>query len=154
MFGIGFQELLVIMAIALLVFGPKKLPELARSLGKGLAEFRRASTELRDHLNVDLDPEPPKPRTEPDQVTAATDSATPPVEEAPSSKPKEESAAPPEPAGAQRAEGERSQRPEGERSSGLNVGGDPPRKPQSQPASTPEEAGAQRGEAERSQKDG
>ncbi len=47
MFGIGMTELLVILTIGLLVIGPKKLPELARSLGKGLAEFRRASTEMR-----------------------------------------------------------------------------------------------------------
>jgi len=47
MFGIGMTELLVILVIGLLVLGPKRLPELARSLGKGLAEFRRASTEMR-----------------------------------------------------------------------------------------------------------
>ncbi len=47
MFGIGMTELLVILTIGLIVIGPKKLPELARSLGKGLAEFRRASTEMR-----------------------------------------------------------------------------------------------------------
>ncbi len=47
MFGIGMTELMVILVIGLLVIGPKKLPELARSLGKGLAEFRRASTEIR-----------------------------------------------------------------------------------------------------------
>ena len=47
MFGIGMTELLVILVIGLLVIGPKKLPELARSLGKGLAEFRRASTDMR-----------------------------------------------------------------------------------------------------------
>jgi len=47
MFGIGMTELLVILVIGLLVLGPKRLPELARSLGKGLAEFRRASTDLR-----------------------------------------------------------------------------------------------------------
>ncbi len=47
MFGIGMTELLVILTIALIVIGPKKLPELARSLGKGLAEFRRASSEMR-----------------------------------------------------------------------------------------------------------
>ena len=47
MFGIGMTELLVILTIGLIVIGPKKLPELARSLGKGLAEFRRASTEVR-----------------------------------------------------------------------------------------------------------
>jgi TatA/E family protein of Tat protein translocase len=56
MFGIGMTELLVIMAIALVVLGPKKLPELARSLGRGLAEFRRASTDLhREFLDVDKD---------------------------------------------------------------------------------------------------
>ena len=47
MFGIGMTELLVILAIGLLVLGPKRLPGLARSLGRGLAEFRRASTDLR-----------------------------------------------------------------------------------------------------------
>jgi len=46
-FGIGMTELLVILVIGLLVLGPKRLPELARSLGRGLAEFRRASTDMR-----------------------------------------------------------------------------------------------------------
>ena len=47
MFGIGMTELLVILVLALLVLGPKRLPEMARSLGRGLAEFRRASTDIR-----------------------------------------------------------------------------------------------------------
>ena len=63
MFGIGMTELLVILTIGLIVIGPKKLPELARSLGKGLAEFRRASTEVRrEFLSVadeaKIDPPP------------------------------------------------------------------------------------------------
>ncbi len=47
MFGIGMPELVIIMVIALVVMGPQKLPELARSLGKGLAEFKRASNDFR-----------------------------------------------------------------------------------------------------------
>jgi TatA/E family protein of Tat protein translocase len=56
MFGIGAWEMLVIGVIALLIFGPKRLPELARSLGKGLAEFRRASSDLRRSIDLDLNP--------------------------------------------------------------------------------------------------
>ncbi len=44
--SLGVQELLVIFVIALIVFGPKKLPELGKSLGKGIAEFKKASSEL------------------------------------------------------------------------------------------------------------
>ncbi len=51
--GIGMTELLVIFVIALLVIGPKKLPELARSLGKGLGEFKRATSDLRDSLELE-----------------------------------------------------------------------------------------------------
>ena len=47
MFGIGFPELLLIMAIALIVLGPKRLPDLARALGRGFSEFKRATEELK-----------------------------------------------------------------------------------------------------------
>ncbi len=53
MFGIGPMELLLIFVVALLVFGPKRLPELARTLGRGLAEFRRASNDLRQSIALD-----------------------------------------------------------------------------------------------------
>ena len=51
-------ELLVILVVALLVLGPKRLPEVARSLGRGLAEFRRASSELRQSLTAPPDEKP------------------------------------------------------------------------------------------------
>ncbi len=55
MFGsIGMPELIVIFVIALLVFGPRKLPDLGRSLGRTLAEFRKASNELRNTLEEEV----------------------------------------------------------------------------------------------------
>ena len=68
MFGIGGWDMLLIGVVALLVFGPKRLPELARSMGRGLAEFRRASSDLRRSMDLDIDPtrEPaPDPETQP-----------------------------------------------------------------------------------------
>jgi len=76
MFGIGMTELLVIMAIALVVLGPKKLPELARSLGKGLAEFRRASSDLHREF-LDVDQPPPASAPAPPAVAAATPASAP-----------------------------------------------------------------------------
>jgi sec-independent protein translocase protein TatA len=55
MFGpIGVPELLVILTIALIIFGPRKLPELGRSLGRSLNEFKRASNELRHTLDDEI----------------------------------------------------------------------------------------------------
>jgi len=51
MFGIGPTELVVILVVALLVLGPKRLPEIARSLGKGIAEFRRATADVTSEID-------------------------------------------------------------------------------------------------------
>jgi len=64
MFDIGLQEMLVIGVLALLVFGPSKLPELGRMVGRALREFRRASDEFRSTVETNLhinDPDPPPP---------------------------------------------------------------------------------------------
>lgn len=55
MFGIGMPELLIIMAVALIVIGPKKLPDMARALGKGMAEFKKAAQDFKESINVDED---------------------------------------------------------------------------------------------------
>lgn len=63
-------ELIVILVVALIVFGPTRLPELARSLGRAMAEFRRASTDLRSTFREAV--EEPKPAQQPAPAIAAT----------------------------------------------------------------------------------
>lgn len=55
MFDLGFQELIIIFVVALLVFGPKKLPEVGRSLGRGLAELKKAMRGIQDSMREEED---------------------------------------------------------------------------------------------------
>jgi sec-independent protein translocase protein TatA len=72
---LGFPELIIIFVVALLVFGPRKLPELGRSLGKGLSEFKRASNDLRQTLDDEIrDEERRTALTTPPVTAAATTS--------------------------------------------------------------------------------
>jgi len=69
MFGsLGMQEILIILVLALLIFGPRKLPEIGRTLGKSLGEFRRATNELKRSIEQEVRAEevktpPPSPST-------------------------------------------------------------------------------------------
>jgi TatA/E family protein of Tat protein translocase len=74
MFGsIGMPELIIILVIALIIFGPRKLPELGRSLGRSLGEFKRASNELRNTLEEEIRIE--EQRDERAAINAEQDSA-------------------------------------------------------------------------------
>jgi Tat protein translocase TatB subunit len=78
MFDIGFQEILLIGVLALLVFGPAKLPELGRMVGRAMREFRRASDEFRTTVETNLhinEPDPPPPT----ESVAAEAASTPPT---------------------------------------------------------------------------
>ena len=78
MFGIGMPELIVIFIVALLVFGPKALPDLGKALGRGLREFKRASEDLKEGLSTDIRlDEEEKSST---QASPAGDTTTPPSE--------------------------------------------------------------------------
>ena len=78
--GIGWPEILIILLVILLLFGGRKLPELARGLGKGLREFKDAVSGAKDELEraTDLDAEPREP-----ERTAKPDQAAKPEEKAP-----------------------------------------------------------------------
>ena len=54
MFGIGFQEMLVIVVLALVLIGPKRLPEVAKAIGKTLAEFKRAVEDVKETVNEEM----------------------------------------------------------------------------------------------------
>jgi len=61
---LGLPEILVILTLALLLFGPKKIPEIGRSIGKGLREFKKSTSGLMDNLNAELnDVDKPRPKS-------------------------------------------------------------------------------------------
>ena len=70
MFGIGMQELAIILVVALLVLGPRRLPEFARTLGKGLGEFRKASNDLKRSFTLEDEPPSPSPPSGPNPLTS------------------------------------------------------------------------------------
>jgi len=92
MFGIGMPELILILALALIVLGPKRLPEIARTLGKGLSEFRRATDELKDELRqVDLENESSPKKPHPAETYPTESAETPPSPSAVQATPADQS---------------------------------------------------------------
>lgn len=74
MFGIGTTELIIIMFIILLIFGAKKLPELAQGLGKGIREFKKASNDIQEELSMNK-PDDPIRSTESEKTSEKKDEA-------------------------------------------------------------------------------
>jgi sec-independent protein translocase protein TatA len=89
-FGLGWGEIVVIMLVILLLFGAKKLPELAKGLGKGIREFKKASSEISDELHRASyeEEEEPRPRSRRER----------PIEEKPAKEESGEGKKKPEPA--------------------------------------------------------
>ena len=107
MFNIGPLELMVILLLALVVVGPSRLPEVGRSIGRALREFRKVQDEVRDSINFNLDPEPVTPRapTKPGpppaaveraRAAAAAAAAQPPGDAQPETEPETQEATEPE----------------------------------------------------------
>jgi sec-independent protein translocase protein TatA len=58
--SLGFGEILIILVLALIIFGPRRLPEMGRTIGKSLRDFRRATSDIRTELESDVDEPPPE----------------------------------------------------------------------------------------------
>jgi sec-independent protein translocase protein TatB len=95
MFGIGFQEMLIILVVVLIFFGPKRLPDLAKSLGKGIAEFKKASEEVRKGIEDAVKEESVAETTKPPEDLSSYGKA-PGSDSAPEEPPKAEPAPPTE----------------------------------------------------------
>jgi len=78
---LGWPEIVAILAVVLLLFGAKKLPELARGLGKGINEFKKASRDVQDEIERSVEEPPPAPRSPP----ASSSTASQPQSQSPSS---------------------------------------------------------------------
>ena len=88
MFGIGGTELLVILVVALIVLGPKSVPQIARTLGKAMGEFRKVSTEFQRTLNTEIELEEHEKRKQEAEKELFGTAATKPAEAAsPAAKP-------------------------------------------------------------------
>ncbi|MBI5869752.1 MAG: twin-arginine translocase TatA/TatE family subunit [Actinobacteria bacterium] len=91
--SLGWPEIIAILVIVLVIFGPKRLPEIGKSLGKGIKEFKKSTTELQEHITKD---EPETPKVEKaeaveaagEPVTAPEPKAAPEPEPAPAPEPK------------------------------------------------------------------
>jgi len=79
MFGIGMPELILIFIVALIVIGPKKLPDIAKALGRALGEFRRATDDIRENFDLaslDHKPQSTPPTPQPSSPGTAPESPT------------------------------------------------------------------------------
>ena len=85
-FGLGGWEVVLIFAVFLLLFGANKLPELARGMGKGIKEFKKATREVSDEINSAMDENAPPPPKKIPASTVATES-TPTAQTPPAQKP-------------------------------------------------------------------
>ena len=74
MFHVGTQEIIIVLAVALILFGPKRLPEIGKSIGQGLRELKKASREVMDTLEKD-EPEPAPTWTPTDHTKETTHNA-------------------------------------------------------------------------------